>query len=1304
SSGVSSATYNPTITYNISNNVINNNSANNASGTAIAVGKGGVSADASFVGTISGNTIGTPGVPNSGSAQGSAISVDIVGGGVHNSTITNNVIRQFTNFGIVAQSSSKNTGGGTGNLILDIRGNNIAQPSANSAATSFPTSGIRVVTGTSSGDDHKNCVTLSGNSIAGTGTNGGFDLRLFQRFLTTLSVSGYAGPNNDNAAMNAYLMANNTLTTVSATNNTGAGGPGYSGTCTAPLASLAPSNDGVVETAAVTSKASGFSADRALAAALDKTPRGFSNSERGQVLGAAGEFRARPSGVERPDVETPKAAPAVAPVAPVGGETVNVQIGTLRAGDSVTITFQVTVADPWAGAQPHVSNQATVTADGGISVLSDDPGEPGAADATVTPLLLPPTVNVNDATVAEPASGSANALFTVTLSHPFTQPVTVNYSTANGGANPADATDYTTTSGTVTFNAGQTVQTVSVPVLADGTAAEGDETFLVNLSGAANGTTGDGQANGTITDESIASPVIISELRTNGPNGSADDFVELLNTTDADIVVASTDGSGGWALVKRGADCSDTPVVVGVVPDGTVIPARGNYLFTGSGYSLAGYAAGNGTTATGDAALTADVENDGNVGLFTVANLANVSSVNRYDAVGFGAHTGGNCDLLREGNTLTPNPGFSVDYSFVRKVEKGQTVDTTDNAADFIVVDTNGTSIGGQQRLGAPGPENLSAPRGPVPCGAPAGSAKFGRDLIDPTVGAGVSPNVARDQTSDAANNSTFGTLDFRRTFTNNTGGAVTRLRFRVTNLSTFPAAAGTADLRARPSSNVVVTTAGGPKAVLGTTLEQTPSQPNGGGLNSTLSAGTVTLATPLAPGASVNLRFLFGVQQTGDYDIGVVLESLPGSGKDFWRVTGHTETGGHTDGGCNKPPVADAGADLTAECVSGQASVTLDGSGSTDPDGDTPLAYEWKEGATVLGSGQTLNVTLASGAHTITLKVTDPSGDSSQDTVAVNVVDTQAPVVNDPPDVTVYTGPGASSCGAVVGDATLGTATATDGCEGGLAVNRTGVPAGNFFPVGTTEVTYTATDAAGNVGTATQNVVVIDNTAPTVTPPANVVVNADAGSCSAMVNPGTATGSDNCAVQSVVGVRSDSQGLGAPYPVGTTTIAWTVTDASGNTASADQTVTVIDNQPPTITSAVAVTTMGPPHNHALINVGLSATASDNCGTVGPLQVFVYSDEDDGASPHSPDATNIGLGTLKLRRERDGGSNGRVYLIVVKATDASGNTSVSVTTVTVPLSNSAGDKASVNAQAAAAAASASANGGAPPAGYFEVGP
>jgi len=63
---------------------------------------------------------------------------------------------------------------------------------------------------------------------------------------------------------------------------------------------------------------------------------------------------------------------------------------------------------------------------------------------------------------------------------------------------------------------------------------------------------------------------------------------------------------------------------------------------------------------------------------------------------------------------------------------------------------------------------------------------------------------------------------------------------------------------------------------VQGLTLEQPPSQPNGGGFNSTLSAGTITLGTPLANGASINVEFLMGIQQTGSFKLFVNAEALP--------------------------------------------------------------------------------------------------------------------------------------------------------------------------------------------------------------------------------------------------------------------------------------------------------------------------------------------------------------------------------------------------------------------------------------------
>ncbi len=103
----------------------------------------------------------------------------------------------------------------------------------------------------------------------------------------------------------------------------------------------------------------------------------------------------------------------------------------------------------------------------------------------------------------------------------------------------------------------------------------------------------------------------------------------------------------------------------------------------------------------------------------------------------------------------------------------------------------------------------------------------------------------------------------------------------------------------------------------------------------------------------------------------------------------------------------------------------------------------------------------------------------------------------------------------------------------------------------------------------------------------------------------------------------------------------------------------------------------------------------------------VFGNEDDqeptGDGAFSPDATNIGSGTLRLRQERKGNSNGRIYLIVATAVDSSGNSGVNCCTVTVPPSQDGENVASVNAYAAEATAYCLSHTGAKPPGYFLIG-
>lgn len=87
-----------------------------------------------------------------------------------------------------------------------------------------------------------------------------------------------------------------------------------------------------------------------------------------------------------------------------------------------------------------------------------------------------------------------------------------------------------------------------------------------------------------------------------------------------------------------------------------------------------------------------------------------------------------------------------------------------------------------------------------------------------------------------------------------------------------------------------------------------------------------------------------------------------------------------------NRPPQADAGDDLSAPSEGSLTYVQLDGSGSSDPDGDD-LAYEWFLNGTRVANEETPMVGLPNGSHVLLLRVTDPSGASSEDEVQVTVV-----------------------------------------------------------------------------------------------------------------------------------------------------------------------------------------------------------------------------------------------------------------------------------------------------------------------------
>jgi hypothetical protein len=129
-----------------------------------------------------------------------------------------------------------------------------------------------------------------------------------------------------------------------------------------------------------------------------------------------------------------------------------------------------------------------------------------------------PLLSVNDVTVTEGNSGSVNAVFTLTLSGPYTQSVTANYNIVNNGA--SNGSDYSaTTPGTVTFAPGETSKTVTIAVLGD-TLDENNEAFNLEVYGAANAGVGDWTGVATITDDDSALLSVSDVSVTEGHTGT----------------------------------------------------------------------------------------------------------------------------------------------------------------------------------------------------------------------------------------------------------------------------------------------------------------------------------------------------------------------------------------------------------------------------------------------------------------------------------------------------------------------------------------------------------------------------------------------------------------------------------------------------------------------------------------------------------------------------------------------------------------------------------------------------------------
>jgi CSLREA domain-containing protein len=326
-------------------------------------------------------------------------------------------------------------------------------------------------------------------------------------------------------------------------------------------------------------------------------------------------------------------------------QTINIPI----AGDTVSEideTFSVVLSSP---------SNATITTGNATGTIVDD-------DAV-------PSVSIDSVSQAEGSSGTSNFAFTVSLSQASERTVTVSYATSDGSA--MAGSDYTATSGTVTFAPGVTSQTINVPVSGD-TTKEASETFIVALSSPVNATLGTATGTGTIVDDDNAPVLAIDSVsQAEGNSGSTSfTFTVTLSQPSGETVTVNYATANGTATAGEdyGATSGTLTFTPGVTSQTITVPVTGdvtseaNETFTVTLSSATNAPIG---TANG----TGTIVNDDSVPTLSIANASQ-----------------------NEANTATTNMPFNVTLS----APSEQTV-----TVDYSTV--NGSAVAGSDYTASSG-------------------------------------------------------------------------------------------------------------------------------------------------------------------------------------------------------------------------------------------------------------------------------------------------------------------------------------------------------------------------------------------------------------------------------------------------------------------------------------------------------------------------------------------------------------------------------------------------------------------------
>jgi uncharacterized repeat protein (TIGR01451 family) len=375
------------------------------------------------------------------------------------------------------------------------------------------------------------------------------------------------------------------------------------------------------------------------------------------------------------------------------GNNRTITFSSLPGGAIETITLVATV---------NGAGGTTITNTATVSSTTPDPNTGNNSATATTNVQAPlPFLSINDVTVTEGDSGTKTVDFTVTLSAASTQTVTVGYATSS--ASPATATagtDYQSTSGTLTFNPGETAKPVTVTINGD-TLVEPDETFFVDLSGATNAIITDAQGQGTITNDDTAN-LVISQVYGGGNNSGAlyqRDFIEIFNRGTTTVDFSVTNYSVQYASAGANFGSSKTDLTSGTI-------APGHYFLIQESGGTTNGAPLPAPDATGTINLVATA---GKVALVVGTTPLAAAICPGDDGIApFNPNDGTIADFIGYGSVVcyegsNPAPAPSNTTADFRRA--GGCQDTNDNAADFFVF--------------APNPRNTASPVNNCSAGAP---------------------------------------------------------------------------------------------------------------------------------------------------------------------------------------------------------------------------------------------------------------------------------------------------------------------------------------------------------------------------------------------------------------------------------------------------------------------------------------------------------------------------------------------------------------------------------------------------------